>query len=42
MTRSKWFLHTGRSLEGRDQRVMTALQLWIYEDGPSPALLAAE
>ena len=32
MTRSKWFLHAGRSLEIRDQRVMTALQVWIYED----------
>ena len=31
MTRSKWFLHAGRSLEVRDHRVMTSLQLWIYE-----------
>ena len=31
MTRSKWFLHAGRTLEVRDQRVMTSLQLWIYE-----------
>ena len=32
MTRSKWFLHAGRSLEVRDLRVMTAVQVWIYED----------
>lgn len=32
MTRSNWFLHAGRSLEVRDHRVMTTLQLWIYED----------
>jgi hypothetical protein len=32
MTRSKWFLHAGRSLEARDRRVMTTLQVWIYED----------
>jgi hypothetical protein len=32
MTRSKWFLHAGRSLEVRDHRVMTVLQVWIYED----------
>jgi hypothetical protein len=32
MTRSKWFLHAGRSLEVRDQRAMTMLQVWIYED----------
>ncbi len=32
MTRSKWFLHAGRSLEVRDHRVMTMLQVWIYED----------
>jgi hypothetical protein len=32
MTRSKWFLFAGRSLEVRDHRVMTALQVWIYED----------
>ncbi len=32
MTRSKWFLHAGRALEIRDQRVMTSLELWIYEN----------
>jgi hypothetical protein len=32
MTRSKWFLHADRSLEVRDHRVMTSLQIWIYED----------
>lgn len=32
MTRSKWFLYAGRALEIRDQRVMTSLELWIYED----------
>ena len=32
MTRSKWFLYAGRALEVRDQRVMTSLELWIYED----------
>jgi len=25
-------LHAGRTLEIRDQRVMTALQVWIYGD----------
>ncbi len=30
MSRSKWFLHQGRTLEARDRRVMTALQIWIY------------
>ncbi len=32
MTHSKWFLHAGRSLEVRDHRVMTTIQVWIYED----------
>lgn len=32
MTRSKWFLCAGRALEIRNQRVMTSLELWIYED----------
>jgi hypothetical protein len=32
MTRSKWFLHGGRSLEVRDHRVMTVIQVWIYEN----------
>lgn len=38
MTRSKWFLHGGRALEVRDQRVMTSLQIWIYEDDRPLAL----
>jgi hypothetical protein len=33
MTRSKWFLHAGRALEVRDQRVMTSLEIWVYENG---------
>lgn len=33
MTRSKWFLHSNRTLEVRDKRVMTSFQIWIYENG---------
>jgi hypothetical protein len=32
MTRSKWFLHDDRTLEVRDLRSMTSLQIWIYEN----------
>ena len=32
MTRNKWFLHEGRSLEIRDRRVMTSFEIWVYED----------
>jgi hypothetical protein len=32
MTRNKWFLHEGRSLEIRDRRVMTSFEIWIYEN----------
>lgn len=32
MTRSKWFLQGDRVLEVRDLRVMTSLEIWIYED----------
>jgi hypothetical protein len=32
MTRSKWFLHAGRSLEVRDHRIMTTFEIWIHED----------
>jgi hypothetical protein len=32
MTRCKWFLHQDRALEVRDLRVLTALQIWIYEN----------
>lgn len=38
MTRSKWFMHAGRALEIRDHRVMTALEVWIYEDDRPLAL----
>lgn len=38
MTRNKWFLHAGRSLEIRDHRVMTMLQIWIFEDDRPLAL----
>jgi hypothetical protein len=31
MTRSKWFLLEDRVLEVRDLRVMTSLEIWIYE-----------
>jgi hypothetical protein len=33
MTRTKWFLYRDRPLEVRDHRVMTRLEIWIYEDG---------
>jgi hypothetical protein len=33
MTRSKWFLHRDQVLEVRDLRVMTSLEIWIYQDG---------
>lgn len=32
MTRNKWFLHEGRSLEIRDRRVMTSFEIWVYEN----------
>ena len=32
MTRSKWFLHRDQVLEVRDRRVMTSLEIWIYQD----------
>ncbi len=32
MTRSKWLLHDGRALEIRDRRVMTSLEIWVYEN----------
>lgn len=32
MTRNKWFLHGDQVLEVRDQRVMTSLEIWIYQD----------
>jgi len=32
MTRNKWFLHDGRSLEIRDRRVMTSFEIWVYEN----------
>jgi hypothetical protein len=32
MSRTKWFLHRGRVLEVRDLRVMTSLEIWIYEN----------
>lgn len=32
VTRNKWFLHEGRSLEIRDRRVMTSLEIWVYEN----------
>lgn len=32
MTRSKWFLQGDRVLEVRDRRVMTSLEIWIYEN----------
>jgi hypothetical protein len=33
MTHTKWFLHRDRPFEVRDRRVMTRLEIWIYEDG---------
>jgi hypothetical protein len=33
MTCSKWFLHRDRTLEVRDKRVLTTLEIWIYENG---------
>jgi hypothetical protein len=32
MTRSKWFLHRDEVLEVRDRRVMTSLEIWIYQN----------
>lgn len=32
MTRSKWLLQGDRVLEIRDLRVMTSLEIWIYEN----------
>jgi hypothetical protein len=32
MSRSKWFLHENQVLEVRDRRVMTSLEIWIYQD----------
>jgi hypothetical protein len=32
MTRSKWFLHGNEVLEVRDRRVMTSLEIWIYQN----------
>jgi hypothetical protein len=32
VTRNKWFLHEGRSLEIRDKRVMTSFEIWVYEN----------
>ena len=32
MTRSKWFLHENEVLEVRDRRVMTSLEIWIYQN----------
>lgn len=32
MTRNKWFLHEGRTLEIRDRRVMTSFEIWVYEN----------
>jgi hypothetical protein len=32
VTRNKWFLHEGRSLEIRDRRVMTSFEIWVYEN----------
>ena len=32
MTRSKWLLLDGRALEIRDCRVMTSLEIWVYEN----------
>ena len=32
MTRSKWFLHGDQVLEVRDHRVMTSLEIWIYQN----------
>ncbi len=31
MTGAKWFIHEGRTLEVRYQRVMTSYQIWVYE-----------
>jgi hypothetical protein len=33
MSRSKWFLHSDRTLEVRDKRVLTTFQIWVYENG---------
>ena len=32
MTRTKWFLHGDQVLEVRDLRVMTSLEIWIYQN----------
>lgn len=32
MVRSKWFLQGNHTLEARVLRVMTALEIWIYEN----------
>ena len=38
MTRCKWFIHEGRALEVRYQRILTMCQLWIYENDRPLAL----